>query len=199
MGRLKIVMAFLLAAFLTGCVNPATEQKSTELTVAAAANLKECFERVGESFTLETGIPVSFIFGSTGQLAKQIENGAPVDVFAAADLATPQKLARKGVLEESIVAYAQGVLVLITKDGELINIQSLAENCGQIAIANPETAPYGKASVEVLESQGLWNDVKEKVVYAKDIQEAVTYFKTGNVDAAFTALSLVKIKTFPMS
>ncbi|MGI8989234.1 MAG: molybdate ABC transporter substrate-binding protein [Bryobacteraceae bacterium] len=163
-----------------------------ELHVAAAANLANVFERMGEAFEKRSGIHVVRSYGSTALLAQQIENGAPYDLFLAADTAHVDLLVKKG-LAGSPAVYARGSLALwIPKRPDVHSLQDLVNpNIRSVIIAKPELAPYGQAAVESLKSLKLWKSVEPKVIYAQNISAAKQYADTGNGDAAFTALALV--------
>jgi molybdate transport system substrate-binding protein len=201
-GRRAASMA-LTVAFLTmisGCAREkATEdqQNQREITVAAAANLTDSFAEVAKAFTADTGIRVTFSFGGTADLAKQIENGAPFDIFASADVANVDRLDRQGLLTPGTRAlYARGRLVLWIPPGSNVQISSLEDivhaDVDRIGIAKPDIAPYGRAAVESLNSLGLWSQVQPKVVYGENVMQVKQYAATGNVEAAFIPLSLVK-------
>ena len=167
-----------------------------EVTVAAAANLTEVFQSVGPAFESATGIHPVFSFGATAQLEQQIENGAPYDVFAAADEEHVEQLDRKGLLVPgSRAVYAVGILALwIPPQSKAI--VSRVEDLNSAAVrvigaAKPELAPYGQATVETLQQLGIWEQVKSKVVYASNISMAKQFGTSGNADAVFTAYSLV--------
>jgi len=167
-----------------------------DVTVAAAANLSEVFQAVGARFQESTGIHPVFSFGSTAQLTQQIENGAPFDVFAAADSAHVDQLEREGKLAPGSKAiYATGVLALWVPPASHAKIRTLVDltspNVRVIAVARPELAPYGEATVQTLQTLGIWEHVKSKVVYGDSIGMAKQYGTSGNADAVFTAYSLV--------
>jgi molybdate transport system substrate-binding protein len=165
-----------------------------DLTVAAAANLTDAFAQIGQAFAQQTGVHVVFSYASTAQLAQQIENAAPFDVFAAADTVHVDRLVRDGkILPESRELYARGRLALWNPQGSVQKLEDLtAPSVRFVAIAKPEAAPYGEAAVESLKSLGIWDKVQPKVVYATNINMAKQYAATGNADAAFTAYSLVQ-------
>lgn len=165
------------------------------LTVAAAADLTPAFQELGALFTQQTGIGVTFSFGSTGQLTQQIEQGAPVDVFAAANQSYINELEQAGlVIPDTIALYAQGRLTIWTWADSPLTFTSLddltQETVKRIAIANPEHAPYGVAAREALESAGLWDIVQPKLILAENAAQTMQYAQTGNVDVALAALSL---------
>ncbi|MDQ6704365.1 MAG: molybdate ABC transporter substrate-binding protein [Acidobacteriota bacterium] len=147
---------------------------------------------MAEAFENRTGIHVVPSFGSTAQLAQQIENGAPYDLFLAADTEHVDLLVKKGLAARRSV-YARGTLALyFPKRLDIHSLQDLVNpRARSIIIAKPELAPYGQAAVESLKSLKLWRTIQSKVVYAPNISAAKQYADTGNGDAAFTALALV--------
>jgi molybdate transport system substrate-binding protein len=169
----------------------------SEITVAAAANLSDALAELTEAFTAETGTRVVVSYASTAQLAQQIEHGAPFDVFAAADLQHVDGLIAKGKLRRDTRAiYARGPLAVWLPKAEATvadGLEVLASPAIRaIAIATPSAAPYGKAAIEALRNSALWEKVESKIVYASNISMAKQFAATGNVDAAFTASSLLR-------
>jgi molybdate transport system substrate-binding protein len=186
---------FLALASLTGCRSDQPQAKP-ELTIAAAANLTDVFKHLGPRFEADTGVHPVFSFASTAQLTQQIENGAPFDVFAAADSEHLAELEQKGMLAAgSRAVYARGVLALwipAASQAAVERIQDLTRpDVHVIAVAKPELAPYGQATVDTLQKLGIWEQVKPKVVYAENISMAKQYGQSKNADAVFTAYSLV--------
>ncbi len=166
------------------------------MTVAAAANLTNVLQAMAPEFEAETGIHPVFSFASTAQLARQIENSAPFDVFAAADTEHVAQLEQKRLLVTgSRAIYAVGVLALWIPPGTKARIDQIADltrsDVKFIAVAKPELAPYGEATVEALQHLGIWDKVKSKVVYAENINMAKEFGTSNNADAVFTAYSLV--------
>jgi len=197
MKRRVAVWIVCAAAILNGCGTRPAPGPSASLTVAAAANLRDVFGEVGKAFEAKTGTPVTFIYGSTAQLAQQIENGAPFDLFAAADKEHVDSLVRSKMLNaDSRAVYALGQLALWIPKGEQTGIRELKDLSRQqvrfVAVAQPDLAPYGQTSIEVLKTAGLWATVEPKVVYATNISQAKQLAASGNADAAFTAYSLVQ-------
>jgi molybdate transport system substrate-binding protein len=166
------------------------------LMIAAAADLSLAFVEVGDAFAKAGGIKAVFTFGSTGLLAKQLEQGAPFDVFAAANVSFADQVVRAGVCDgESRAMYARGRIVMFSLAGQsAMPPKSLAEltdaRFRRIAIANPEHAPYGKAAQQALEHDGVWSEVKTKVVFGENVQQAMTFAESGNAEVAIVALSL---------
>jgi len=181
---------------LGSCNAPQDPQSASKLTVAAAANLTDVFGEVGRRFKTETGVDVIFSYGSTAQLAQQVENGAPFDLFAAADTEHVDSLvSARRLTGDSRAVYALGQLALWIPDGERSGIREVQDLAKQpvhfIAVAQPKLAPYGQATIEVLKNAGLWEAIQPKIVYANSISMAKQMAATGNAEAAFTAYSLV--------
>jgi len=169
----------------------------TVVRVAAAANLKHCLDDgLVPAFEKATGDQVTVTYGSTQLLARQLESGKPEDVFLSADTKTVDKLVSEKILVGATErVYAIGELVLWTRADAALHPKSIQDltnlSYANIAIANPKLAPYGEAAVESLHSAGLDPAVAGRIVQAGNISDALQYAKTGNADAAFTALSLV--------
>jgi molybdate transport system substrate-binding protein len=192
LGTAGLVAALVL---WNACTAPKTAG-TTQVTIAAAANLTDVFQTIGPRFESATGIHPVFSFASTAQLTRQIENSAPFDMIAAADATHVGELDRKGLLlAGSRAIYARGVLALWIPPGgkaAIARIEDLVKpEVRFIAIAKPELAPYGQASVDTLQHLGIWKQVQAKVVYAENINMAKQYGQSHNADAVFTAYSLV--------
>lgn len=166
------------------------------LIVAAAADLRPAFEALGERFEAETGEEVTFVFGSSGQLAQQAIEGAPMDVYASANVAYVDDVLASGRGDPDTQAtYAYGRIALWATDAawrDWEDVEALATDpdVGSLAIANPEHAPYGQAAREALAHAGVWDDVEEQLVYGENIADAHRLASSGNADAVITALSL---------
>lgn len=168
-----------------------------ELLVAAAADLAFAFREIAPAFEGAQGAKVTVTLGSSGQLAKQIQHGAPFDVFFCANVLFVEELREAGaVLPESIELYAQGRLVLATERGRppLATLrQLLREDIKRVAIAHPDHAPYGLAAKEAMQRTGVWEQVRGKLVYGENIRQALQFLQTRNVDAAIISLSVADL------
>lgn len=165
------------------------------ITVSAAADLTSAFGEIAQAFEAETGTKVALNFGSTGQLAQQIERGAPVDVFAAADVSYVDGLDGEHlIIPETRSLYGRGRLTIWTRAESPLRLASLADlarpEVQRVAIANPDHAPYGVAARDALRKAGVWDAVQPKLVLGENISQTLQYAETGNVDAAIVALSL---------
>ncbi len=168
-----------------------------ELIVAAAADLVFAFREIAPVFERENQVKVTLTFGSTGQLAQQIQHGSPADLFFAANVASMDDLRAMGaILADSMETYAQGQIVLATQSSRppLSTLRDLTrDDVKRVAIANPAHAPYGMAAREALVSAGLWAQVQPKLVYGENIRQALQFLQTGNVDAAILARSVAQV------
>jgi molybdate transport system substrate-binding protein len=169
-------------------------RKGEPLRVAAAADLAVAFKEMGTAFESETGKHVEFSFGSTGLLAKQIAEGAPFDVFAAANISFVDDVVREGAcLGDTKALYARGRIVVWSKDPWALpkDIGDLKDpKYVKLAIANPDHAPYGKAAQQALTKVGVWATVQPRMVYGENVQQTLMFARSGNADVAIVALSL---------
>jgi molybdate transport system substrate-binding protein len=168
------------------------------LTVAAAADLQFAFTDLASLYEKQTGHKVTLVFGSTGQLSQQIENGAPYDLIAAANIDYIHQLAaKKLVLEDSIALYARGRIVLASNRQAGIPLTDLKDllnpQIRHIAMANPEHAPYGAAARQALEAAGLWDALEPKLVFGENVRQALQYVQTGDAEAGIVALSVAGV------
>ena len=198
MKNVFIASVLLVVALAGGGCNPnATKNGQQELTIAAASNLTDAFAELGPRFTTKTGIRVTFSFGATADLAKQIENGAPFDVFAAADSEHVEQLEGKDLLTPgSRAIYARGRLVMWLPPNSKLKAERIqditAKEFERIAIAKPDVAPYGQATVESLKALGIWKDIEARVIYGQNVSQTKQYVSTGNAEVGFIPLALVK-------
>jgi len=165
------------------------------LVVSAASDLQLAFQEIGALYQTRTGTRVVFNFGSSGQLAQQIAQGAPVDLFAAANVAYVDDLEQKGfVVPGTKAVYGRGRLTLWTRADSPVQVATLTDllspQVRRVAIANPEHAPYGMAARHALQRAGVWEQVQPKLVLAENIRQALQYGETGDVEVAIVALSL---------
>jgi molybdate transport system substrate-binding protein len=174
-------------------LSPSLLLAKQELTAGVAANFILPFEDLSRVFEQKTGIRVRATFTSTGNLYSQIKNGAPYDLFLSADERHPHMLQQEGLAEEPFI-YARGKLILWTAKETLCKFTQWQEMLldplvTKIAIANPETAPYGAAAVEALKRTGCWETIKPRLVFAQNIAQVFQYAQTESADAGFCALS----------
>lgn len=167
--------------------------------VAAASDLQFAVTEVAEVFTAETGQEVRLTFGSTGNFARQIREGAPFEVFMAADEAFVADLHEGGFTRDAGDLYALGRIVIMAPDGSALTADADLDalermlKAGEItrfAIANPEHAPYGMRAREALITRGLWDDLQPVMVLGENVSQAAQFALSGNASGGIIAYSL---------
>lgn len=202
----RVIGGAILASFafaLVGCRRDASEQASPgakesaasdPIRVAAASDLTTAFEALAKSFETDRKVKVKFSFGSTGLLSKQIQEGAPYDVFAGANIRFVDDTAKSGAcIEASKALYARGRIVIWSKDDSAKNVDIRTldrRDFKKIAIANPDHAPYGTAAREALMSANVWKGVEQRLVYGENVRQSLQFAESGNSELAIVALSL---------
>lgn len=186
---MKILLLLALCVLLT----PAS---ADEVRVAVAANFTAPMERIAAHFTQDTGHKLAIAYGATGKFYAQISNGAPFDVFLAADDKTPARLEKEGLaVSGSRFTYAMGKLVLWSPKEGVVDSQGAVLKQGgfsHLALANPKLAPYGVAAEEVMQKLGVLDALKSKLVLGENITQAYQFVASGNAELGFVALSQVK-------
>lgn len=173
--------------------------------VAAASDLQFALEAIAQAFTAETGDRVELVFGSSGNLTRQVMAGAPFELFLSADEAFVEKLAEGGFTRDRGVLYAIGRIVIFAPEGsplqvdeQLDGLRALVTRNGKLrlAIANPEHAPYGRAAEAALRARDLWDLVKPTLVLGENISQAAQFARTGGAAGGIIAYSLVLAPAF---
>ncbi|WP_296701426.1 molybdate ABC transporter substrate-binding protein [Thiocapsa sp. UBA6158] len=169
--------------------------RADDVQVAVAANFTAPMKEIAAAFKKETGHVVKAAYGATGKFYAQINNGAPFEVLLSADESTPTKLIDEGAaVAGTNFTYALGTLVLWSSKPDLVDDAGkvLASDAfNKVAIANPKTAPYGAAAIEVLTGLGLLEQVRPKFVTGENIAQTFQFVGTGNADLGFVALSQI--------
>jgi molybdate transport system substrate-binding protein len=184
---LVVVACFALSAAL--CV-------AQEITVAAAADLQFVMQDIATRFQAESAKSVKLIYGSSGNFAQQLQNGAPFDMFFSANIDYPRQLEAAGLTEQgSFYQYATGKIVIWVPNDSKLDVNSglkalLDPAVKKIAIANPQHAPYGKAAVAALQKEKIYDRVKDKFVLGENISQAASFVVSGAADVGVVALSL---------
>lgn len=185
MKRIIISLAILLATITLS---------AQKVNVAAAANLRYVLEEIKTAYLKQNPrAKVNLTFGASGMLVQQIQNGASFDFFMAADNEFPVKLKDKGLITGPMSTYAFGKLAIYstTLNVEKLGLEVLKSTAiKKVAIANPETAPYGERAIELLKSQKLYDGLKSKIVWGENISQTAQFAFTGNAEIGFIALSL---------
>lgn len=165
-----------------------------EITVAVAANLAPVMDELKSVFEKGSQDTIKVVIGSSGKLTAQIENGAPFDVFLSADTKYPETLYKEKLTIDSPKVYACGILVLwTTRIGDLSKWTTLLNDPAikKIALADPQTAPYGREAVHALKYYKLYQSVHKKLVYGESIGQANDFIVSGSADVGFTSKSTV--------
>ncbi|HET8848617.1 MAG TPA: molybdate ABC transporter substrate-binding protein [Marinobacter sp.] len=187
---------FARCLLLTGLALVSHCAVAGSVTLAVAANFTDTTHTLVERFEAATGHTAVVSYGSTGKLYAQIRNGAPYDVFMAADARRPALLESDGTgVSGTRFTYARGTLVLWSPDQNAFGVPAeyLAQQpFSRLAIANPKTAPYGLAARQVLEHLDLWQALQPKLVRGGSIAQAFQFIASGNAAAGFVALAQVK-------
>lgn len=169
--------------------------------VAAASDLQFALGEIAERFAGETGDPVRIGFGSSGNLSRQIRQGAPFQVFLSADERYVLDLAQEGLTEDQGVLYAEGRLVILVPvdsplraDGTLEDLRAAVVDgrLRRFAIANPDHAPYGSRAAEVLRLKGLWEPIQNRLVLGENVSQAAQFATSGSTQGGIVAYSLVR-------
>ena len=204
-----LLLASVFASLFLLIACEKTELKNSEtVTVAVASNFLLPMQALSRQYEEQSGIQIKLSAGSSGKLYAQIVNGAPYDFFLSADQEKPMALEEGGwTAPNSRFTYALGRLVLLSSGDEQIGLgsedqfdteqihRSVLEGidaAGSLAIANPELAPYGAASIEVLRSLDLYESAKGNLVLGENIAQAYQFVHTGNAQLGFVAFSQVK-------
>jgi molybdate transport system substrate-binding protein len=188
----------LLAATAAGAQDPGSGARAARtVTVAVASNLKPAFEELARAFEAShPGVGVRTTYGASGHFFSQIRNGAPFDLFLSADAEFPAHVAEAGLADGPPFIYAYGALVIwvpkgsplaIEKDG----LEALADpTVKRIAIPNPRVAPYGRAAAGAMESAGVYERVKDRLVLGQNVSQTAQFAQSGNAQVALVPLSL---------
>jgi molybdate transport system substrate-binding protein len=189
--------AWLLAVMCllaTGCAR----SQAPPLRIAAASDLQAVLPKLVERFQAKAGTTASVTIGASGQLAEQIKQGAPFDIFLSANETFVSELAAGGFIQPgSVHRYARGSLVLVVYHAFDDKIRSLDDlkrpEVKRIALANPEIAPYGKAGKQALQRVGLWDQLESKIVIAGSVRQALLYAQKGDVEAALVGRAIANV------
>lgn len=171
----------------------------TALKIAAASDLRSALPTLLTQFTQQTGLAVQVSYGSSGNFARQIQQGLPVDVFMSADHTWVELLQKTGMAQAHAPVYALGRLAWFSatpgahaQTDLRLSLAHLVQMKGKLAIANPEHAPYGRAAQQVLQNWGVWASVQPHLVLGDNVAQAMQFASTGAALATITALPLVR-------
>lgn len=191
MSTIKAILSFALTAL---CLSSTAD--AAETNVAVAANFTAAAKDIAKAFEAETGHKAVLVFGSTGKLYAQIANGAPFHVFLSADAKTPKQTTDEGLAAPNTAfTYAKGKIVLFSADAAVVDgaaeVLRTPDAFSKIAIANPQTAPYGAAAVEAMKKLGVYDGLKDKIVQGDSIAQTHQFIMTHNAQLGFVAYAQV--------
>ena len=198
--RVSRLAALLLSLALPLTLAMTSGAARAQATVAAAADLKFAVEEVAARFTADTGKTVRLTFGSSGNFTRQIQEGAPFQMFMSADEDLVFRLAEAGKTEDRGTIYATGRLVIFAPTGSALVPDAELRDLGaaikdgrlkRFAIGNPEHAPYGKRAEEALRKAGLWDNIQPRLVLGENIAQAAQFAVSGDTQGGIVAYSLV--------
>ena len=193
----RVFAPFVLATMVAAAGAAAFAQSGP--SVAAASDLKFALDEIAARFRQQTGKAVRLTYGSSGNFYRQIQQGAPFELFLSADEDYVSRLAREGLTVDAGIRYATGRIVLFVPKGSTVKADpALADlraalNDGRLrrlAIANPEHAPYGRAARQTLEHEGLWQSLSTRLVLGENVSQAAQFAASGSAQAGIFALSL---------
>jgi molybdate transport system substrate-binding protein len=199
-GYGSILPQLLIVATIAGCgsTQAVSDSATPRVRVAAASDLQTALPAVIERFRGQHTIKIEPVFGSSGQLARQIGQGGPFDLFLSANRAYVEDLVSKGtIVPASVRPYARGTLVIAVNTKSKVQVDRLDDlarpEIKRIAIANPAFAPYGVAAREVLDRSKLASTVASKLVMADSVRHALQFVQTGNAEVGLVALSVASV------
>jgi len=193
-------LALVMGACVTLAAGTQTPVRADDApSIAAAASLRYALDEIAKRYEKETGKSVRITYGATGNLVHQIENAAPFQALFAADDESVKKLAKGGFTEGEPVVFARGQLSLVVPKGSPVTVDTelkglkdalAAGKVKHVSIANPETAPYGRAARETLQKDGLWDQLQPLLVIGENVGQAATFVSTGAAEVGLIAQSL---------
>jgi molybdate transport system substrate-binding protein len=193
--------AWLIALLLSFCAWAHAAERAAAPNVAAASDLQFALPRIAAAFEARTGQHVTLLFGSSGNLKRQIDAGAPIELFLSAEEAFVDDLRRTGRAEGAAPLYGVGRLALFSATASPVGVDASLDDVRRaladgrlrkFAIANPEHAPYGRAARESLQHLGLWSALEPRLVLGENVSQAAQFVSTGAAQAGLVAYSLVR-------
>jgi molybdate transport system substrate-binding protein len=188
----------LVGLLLVGEGLPSARGQNRAIVVGAAISLKESFNELGGIYERRTGTKVTFTFGASGELAKQIEAGAPIDVFASAAEREMDELQAKNLIDPATRAdFARTFLVLVVPVDSQLQVHSFSDlekpSVTKIAIGNPQTVPAGQYARQLLRNTQIWSKIDSRLILAENVRQVLDYVARGEVDAGIVYATDVQV------
>lgn len=186
----SILLLITIPLLLLSCKKKKSKDK---IVIATAANMQFVMKEMVKDFEQQTNIQCDIIVGSSGKLTAQIKEGAPYDILVAANMKYPQEIYTSGLSHAKPKVYAYGKLALWSVNKHIKPSLNLLKDTTikHIALANPETAPYGFAALEVLKNEHIYNDIQNKLVFGESISQTNQFITLQSAEIGFTAMSVV--------
>jgi molybdate transport system substrate-binding protein len=197
-SALHYILATAAAIFVAAFTTVVSAQSDVP-TIAAASDLQFAMSDVNQAFAAETGREVKIAFGSSGNFFRQIQAGAPFQIFLSADEAFVEQLEAAHLTENAGDLYAVGRIAIVVPHGSGLKADGTLKDLGdalregrveRFAIANPEHAPYGRRAEEALRHAGLWHAIQDKLVLGENVSQAAQFATSGGADGGIIAYSL---------
>jgi molybdate transport system substrate-binding protein len=190
--------ALSVALLLVWTLGPSASGQNQPIVVGAAISLKESFNEIGSIYERRTGTKVTFTYGSSGEIEKQVEAGAPVDVFASAAEKEMDELQAKNLIDRATRAdFARNSLVLVVPIDSKLQVKSISDlekpSVTKIAIGNPKTVPAGQYAQELLRNTQLWPKVESRLIMGENVRQVLDYVARGEVDAGIVYATDVQV------
>ena len=192
MKKMTIILTLLFLLVLAGCANDSESEKTAELTVSAAASMTDSLLEVKEAFEKEhPAIKISYNFGGSGALRKQIEQGAPIDLFFSASKTDYDKLVKQDMVQDGTAIFQNELVLIKSNQTDLNSRDDLMQQGGSIAVGTPDAVPAGTYAKEVLGNIGVWEELQDRqmLVFTKDVSQVVTLVSQGAVDVGIVYAS----------
>ena len=187
----KIFILAFMMILLSGCVPKADPvERKTELTISAASSMTESLLEIKKRFEkVFPSITVTYNFGGSGTLRRQIEQGAPIELFLSASKKDLDLLKENGMIQKEIAILKNSLVIIVSKQAKVKSFEEVLEKNKTIAIGTPEAVPAGTYAEEALKNMGAWEQLDDHLVFTKDVQQVLTFVKNGAIDAGIVYVS----------
>lgn len=192
MKKMIVMLILLFLLVLFGCSNDTDSKETTELTISGAASMTDSLLEVKEVFEKDhPTIKISYNFGGSGALRKQIEQGAPIDLFFSASKTDYDKLVEQDMVQDGTAIFQNELVLIKSNQTNLNSIDDLMQQGGSIAVGTPDAVPAGTYAKEVLDNIGVWEELQDRqmLVFTKDVSQVVTLVSQGAVDVGIVYAS----------
>ncbi|MFD1848491.1 molybdate ABC transporter substrate-binding protein [Oceanobacillus bengalensis] len=189
--RILYIILMMIPVFIAGCSEASNaSDDSTEILISSASSLTESLLEIKDEFEKHNeSVTVTFNFGGSGSLRKQIEQGAPADLFFSASKKDYELLVEEGMVLEGSAILENELVLIKSKQTDIDSLDDFLLRDGELAVGTPEAVPAGTYAKEVLENLGVWNQLQDRMVLTKDVTQVLTYVREGAADIGFVYAS----------